>query len=251
MEQLQVMKKEITEHLLEIDRQFFHSSAVESHFHKNRVPSGVYRLLTSLIPMGQVLDLGCGFGNLAGELARGGFAGQYLGLDYSPSFIEAAGERAAWFKALPGFEADFKLADLSSSAWAEGLTPGAYEGVVAFSVLHHLPGAQLRKNLLDQIRELLTPDGRLFLSNWQLERMPEVEESLLPWETVNLSADLVEPGDLLVNWRAGRTGSYYIHHFTPEELHHLARKTGFVVTEEFCPDSKDEDPGLYQVWRKN
>jgi SAM-dependent methyltransferase len=51
----------------------------------------LFRLIDRSEPM-SVLDFGCGYGALAGFLARDGFAFEYLGYDISPAMVDAARE---------------------------------------------------------------------------------------------------------------------------------------------------------------
>lgn len=70
--------------------------------------------LTELLPiarMRSVLDVGCGFGDLYDFLRRGGFTGQYTGIDFIPELIETG--RAAY----P--EADLRVGDVAEFAPGE------------------------------------------------------------------------------------------------------------------------------------
>ena len=74
-----------------------------------RIQPGVRRVLGSLDGDETILDLGCGNGELARTLARGGHRGAYLGLDFSLPLLADA-------ESVPeGFPAEFREADLTAT----------------------------------------------------------------------------------------------------------------------------------------
>lgn len=200
------------------------------------------KILEQINPEYDLLDLGCGNGELAHELARCAHAGSYTGLDFSPALLEqAAAGKPDNFR--------FLLADLSSANWETVLTGSPFNAVLAFAVLHHLPGLEMRQSLLRKVRTLLEPGGRFIHSEWQFLNSPRLAARLQPWETIGLSAGEVDSGDYLLDWRQGGTGLRYVHHFSAPELSELASQAGFEVVESFLSDGETHNLGLYQVWK--
>jgi tRNA (uracil-5-)-methyltransferase TRM9 len=115
-------------------------------------------------------------------------------------------------------------------------------------VLHHLPGRALRANLLSGLRASLQPGGRLIHSEWQFLNSPRLRSRLQPWESIGLTADQVDAGDYLLDWRSGGSGLRYVHHFSEAELADLAQESGFRVLETFYSDGEGGRLGLYQIW---
>ncbi|MCL4562333.1 MAG: class I SAM-dependent methyltransferase, partial [Chloroflexi bacterium] len=149
----------------------------------------------------------------------------------------------------------FLQADLSDPHWADGLTPASYDFVLAFAVLHHLPGRELRLKVLRAVRGLLAPGGQLVHSEWQFTHSPRLAARVLPWETVGLRQVDVDEGDALLDWRRqadgsaqGAPGIRYAHQYGEAELAGLAAETGFTIQETFYSDGDGGDLGLYQVW---
>ena len=105
-----------------------------------------HRLLLRRVPAGadRVLDVGCGAGTLARELAYR--AGQVDALDRDPMMVTLARGRAA--ANMTVIEADVLTADLPA---------GSYDAVVSMSALHHLPLAPA----LERLAGLLRPGGVL------------------------------------------------------------------------------------------
>src|SRR5512143_174878 len=93
--------------LIELNRDFYSRFGGAFSATRGRLQPGVLRILRSLRGDESVLDLGCGNGELARELAKRGHRGPYLGLDFSlPLLREAASQPA-------GFSARFVQADLT------------------------------------------------------------------------------------------------------------------------------------------
>ncbi len=69
-------------------------------------------------------------------------------------------------------------------------------------------------------------------SNWQFLNSPRLRKRIQPWTRAGLTADQVDPGDYLLDWRRGGEGLRYVHHFSPEELAELAAETGFRVIDD-------------------
>jgi tRNA (uracil-5-)-methyltransferase TRM9 len=228
--------------LLNLNRQFYQTFALPFSLTRHRLQPGVLRILEGVGPGEDLLDLGCGNGELAHELARCGHPGSYTGLDFSPALLEEA--RA-------GQPANFRFvqADLSSADWEVALRENRYNAVFLFAVLHHLPGVDLRLQLLRKVRMLLEPGGRFMHSVWQFLNSPRLTARVQPWESVGLSPTDVDPGDYLLDWRQGGTGFRYVHHFSEPELAELAAQSGFEVRESFLSDGENHRLGLYQVWR--
>ena len=232
--------------LLELNHQFYQTLAHQFSATRQRLQPGVARLLASLPPEANILDLGCGNGELARLLARGVHQGVYTGLDFSAELLSEARHN------LPtSFKATFHQVDLGSPSWDGVLPLPRYDIILAFAVLHHLPGQQLRQAVLQTVSRHLVSGGKFIHSEWQFLNSPRLRQRLQPWGSVDLSDEDVEAGDYLLDWRQGGYGLRYVHHFSPEELEVLAHETGFAILEAFLSDGAGGKLGLYQVWEYN
>lgn len=229
-------------HLLELNRQFYQAFALPFSATRQRLQPGVLRILETISPEDDLLDLGCGNGELAHELARCGHAGAYTGLDFSTPLLEQASL---------GQPSNFRFvqADLSSPDWDTSLQGEPYDAVLLFAVLHHIPGVEARLHILRKVKPLLAQGGRFIHSEWQFLNSPRLAARIQPWESIGLSQADVDPGDYLLDWRQGGHGMRYVHHFSEPELHDLAQAAGFEVMETFLSDGENGRLGLYQVWR--
>jgi SAM-dependent methyltransferase len=228
--------------LIELNAQFYQTFAVPFAATRQRIQPGVRRIVENFLPEGNLLDLGCGNGELARLLARRSWGYRYVGVDFSPGLL-AAGQDAP----LPA-NFTFVSADLTTPDWAASLKDAPPAAALAFAVLHHIPGEAARKRLIFQVRGLLPPGGRFIHSNWQFLNS-RLAARLQAWETAGLSAVDVDPGDYLLDWRAGGVGLRYVHHFSEAELSTLAAATGFQVEDSFYSDGEGGRLGLYQVWQ--
>lgn len=192
-----------------------------------------------------ILDLGCGNGEFARELAKRSHRGPYLGVDFSLPLLREAEEQPE------GFSAKFMEIDLTklSNFKEQLLVNRNWSVVTAFAALHHIPSVDLRLNILRVVNQLLKDDGVFIHSNWQFLNSEKLRARIQPWEAVNLSASNVDAGDYLLDWRSGGQGLRYVHHFDERELKELARASQFQVVDTFYSDGETGNLGLYQVWQ--
>jgi SAM-dependent methyltransferase len=237
--------------LLVLNRQFYQTFAGQFSTTRLRLQPGVRMILEWLPHSGYILDLGCGNGYLATQLTHTHQGATYVGLDNSPGLLEVARQACAGQKNIT-----FHLADLTSPAWeldlaaAPGIrSPLQFNTILAFAILHHIPGVPARTIILKKIRSLLQPDGRFIHSEWQFLNNPRLRLRIQPWEMVSLSQQEVDPGDYLLDWRQGGRGLRYVHHFSESELAELADECGFSIAETFYSDGEGGNLGLYQVWQ--
>jgi SAM-dependent methyltransferase len=228
--------------LLELNRQFYQTFALQFSATRQRLQPGVLHILEGISPQDNLLDLGCGNGELAHELARCGHAGSYTGVDFSPALLEQASTGQP-----PNFR--FVQADLTSPDWDAAIAGNFYDAVLLFAVLHHIPGIELRQQVLRKVKALLAPNARFVHSEWQFLNSPRLVSRIQPWEAIGLSQSDVDPGDYLLDWRQGGQGLRYVHHFSEDELKQLAEAAGFVVNESFLSDGENSRLGLYQIWQ--
>ncbi|WP_397383918.1 class I SAM-dependent methyltransferase [Prosthecobacter sp.] len=96
-----------------------------------------------------ICDFGCGSGEMACRLGRLGY--RVTGLDVSPELIEVARERAQ----LEGVSDNVKF--IVADGASVNLTNGAFDAVLAMSVVHHMP----LDDALNALERLLCPGGRV------------------------------------------------------------------------------------------
>jgi len=247
------MDARTTQTLLDINDQFYQTFAAAFAATRRRIQPGIHRVLASIPPDGRWVDLGCGSGALSAEWARQQRRGLYLGLDFSEELLAEARQTAAE-TSHPGLEIRFGCANLGLPDWSAGLEEGSFDGALAFASLHHLPGYDLRLNILRQVRRLLKPGGIFYHSEWQFQHSPKLLARRQPWRAAGLDEAMLEPGDTLLDWRYAlpgqpeTTGLRYVHLFSLEELQELAAAAGFKIIETFESDGEGGRLAVYQQW---
>lgn len=238
------MNDDVAIRLIDLNRQFYQTFAVQFAMTRGRLQPGVRHVLAALPLDADVLDVGCGNGELARELARRGYTGTYLGMDFSEGLLSVAR------RGLPD-NFSFLQVDLSALDWDRPLQGWKAAFVFAFAVFHHLPSHLLRSRLLADLRTHLLKGGRLVHSEWQFLNSPRLKTRIQLWESIGLAVDQVDEGDYLLDWRAGGSGLRYVHHFSEVELADLAQACGFRVLETFYSDGQGGKLGVYQMWENS
>jgi len=262
------MDTAIAAKLIELNREFYQTFGRAFSETRQRLQPGVRRVLDSLDGSERILDLGCGNGEVARELARRGHCGSYLGLDFSLPLLTEAERQPN------DFTANFAQADLTSDNWdrvvasehssaSEAISLSnrgllrrekhpprndIFDIVFCFAVLHHIPSESLRLNILQKIRALLAPEGNFILSNWQFLNSDKWRKRIQPWERIGLSSSDVDDGDYLLDWRHGGEGLRYVHCFNEDELILLGAESGFAIQKSFHADGEGGRLSLYQRW---
>jgi len=239
------MDSSTAKRLIELNRAFYTRFGESFSATRHRIQPGVRRVLELLKGDESILDLGCGNGELARELAKRGHRGSYLGVDFSPPLLQEAEVQPE------GFSARFLQADLTQLSAVSGQlsVAGGWSVVTAFAVLHHIPSRELRSSILRIVHRLLNYQGLFIHSNWQFLSSKKLKARIQPWETAAFSESEVDAGDYLLDWRSGGKGLRYIHHFDEEELTKLANASKFRIMDTFYSDGDGGNVGLYQIWK--
>ena len=234
------MKNEIVAEIIEVNRQFYQSFGNEFSATRGRIQPGVRKILERIKQDVSILDLGCGNGVFARQLAKAGHTARYLGVDFSIPLLENA------MRIPESFPAKFLALDITKKEWS--VISGQFSLITSFATLHHIPGEETRLRILKNIRKHLAPSGQFIFSNWQFLNSERLVKRIQSWGVVGINELDVDEGDYLLDWRRGGRGFRYVHYFNEDELFHLAEKSGFRILETFYSDGATGDLGLYQVW---
>ena len=239
------MKIQTVARLLTLNKQFYQTFGHEFSSTRLHLQPGVLQVVDGLAGDESILDLGCGNGELARELMRRGHCGPYTGVDFSPPLLEVA--RHGWEDA----PATFIRADLTGVDWDRKIVASLtrpFDLVTAFATLHHIPGQDMRLNILNKARAMLREGGKFIHSEWQFLNSAKLKDRIQPWEDAGLTPEDVEEGDYLLDWRSGGRGLRYVHHFNEAELETLAAASRFRVRQTYHSDGANGLLALYQVW---
>ena len=118
-----------------------------------------------------------------------------------------------------------------------------------FAVLHHLPGNELRLQILHKVRSLLPLEGA------SSTRSGSSSTARACWLASNPGKRSAYPQltstPVTTCWIGARGVRDYAMctHFSETELEELAGLAGFEVVETFLSDGENQRLGLYQVWQ--
>lgn len=241
------MDESIQAQLLRINREFYTRFADAFAGTRTGAQPGWERIIPYLPPRCQVLDLGCGNGRLARFLDERLVDVVYTGIDGSPALVALAEQATA---SLAHVQATFATADLTAAGWERALGTAQHDAVTVLAVLHHIPGSTARRAFLITAAGFLREGGVLILSNWRFLYNDRMRRKIVPWETIGLSHDDVDPNDFLLDWRRDGAGWRYVHQFEPDEVNVLAKVTGLRLVEQYEADGREGNLSLYSVLQK-
>ncbi len=185
-----------------------------------------------LKPGMKILDMGCGEGRHAIELAKRGY--QVTGVDISPALIKAASARAQQL----GLEIDFRVDDIRKF-----YVQDEYDAVILmFVVLGDSGKDEDDFAILRNAYRSLKPGGKLLASFLNAARQFKRE---------NVKFDL---NTSTIRWSADVEINKILHHFThpvrlyfPSEAQLLIKCSGFEVTGIFGDPFRGEEPIMRPV----
>jgi len=240
------MDRKTAAKLISLNSEFYQTFASQFSSTRMRLQPGVMQILDRFPLNADILDLGCGNGEIARELIRRDHRGTYMGIDFSPELLNLARRRVTDH---PNFH--FFQADISTPNWFPKLanTHTKFKIITAFAALHHIPSRYLHLQLLNTTLKLIQIDGCFIHSNWQFLNSEKLRSRIQQWSEIGLTETDVEGGDYLLDWRQGGRGLRYVHHFSEDELSSLASETHFEIIESFYSDGDGGNLGLYQIWK--
>jgi len=203
-------------------------------------------------PPMRVLDVGCGNARFARSLNdRLGDGFRYTGVDENAALLDRARDTLA---GMPSVGAELLRADVLESVECDALPRGAFDLVVAFGLLHHVPGFESRRSLLLALADRLGDHGMLVVTAWQFADRARFEKHLVPWsEQTNAFDPPIDPrqleeGDHLLSFDGDRAALRYCHHCSEDELDRLAAALPLTPRPRFSADGRSGDLNRYLVF---
>ncbi len=129
---------------------------------------------------------------------------------------------------------------------------------VCFGFMHHVPGADLRRCVVDELVARTRPGGVVAISLWRFmndERLARKARAAdaaasqsAPWP--GFDASELEPGDHFLGWQGEDGPLRYCHHFEEEEVDSLAARADAVEAARFSADGASGDLNRYLILRR-
>ena len=207
-----------------------------------------------------VLDVGCGNARFAQFLHdRLELPFSYLGIDASSALLEHAQDRLRRLQELrPTLLSDCQVRrfDLVSGDAEEALPAGAFDLLVVFGLMHHVPGRETRAKLLTTLARGLGRAGTFIVTFWQFGAHERFQKKFRSWKSFNQASrrplDLaqLEAGDQLVSWGEDPAAQRYCHFVSPEEAQLLLSNLKLRCLDAFSADGNTGDLNQYYLLRR-
>jgi len=241
------MKPITLQRLNSINRLFYQTTAAEFDATRGRPWPG-WEVLVPYIkrePNGaafSVLDVGCGNGRFGAYLADAlELEIDYHGLDNNDDLLDYA---AVTLRDAPGMAYTLERRDVV-------LNPpeiGAFDLVVAFGLMHHIPGYANRQAFMQQLAARVKPGGVLAFACWRFYEYERFTKRLIDWPE-DLASE-VETGDYLLDWRRGEVAWRYCHYVDDAEHAALIDASGMHELHSYRADGADNRTNQYSLLRK-
>lgn len=201
-----------------------------------------------------LLDLGCGNGRFLTFVCESGLSNfTYVGTDTNQSLLREAQQVLTVHK-LNGklLELDIitALTEKNLHQLLKVTETTNYDLIVSFGVLHHIPSAQLRIQLVKQLLELLKTQGIAIISLWRFNDFARYQTKKLDPNQFGVSPDSLEPNDFLLGWKDRTDIARYCHSFTQEEVTQLLDELPAELVTSFTADGKEGGANIYLVLQK-
>jgi tRNA (uracil-5-)-methyltransferase TRM9 len=232
------MDKVTIQTLNQINRDFYNTVADDFDSTRQQAWSGWETLLPYLKTPLSVLDVGCGNGRFGLFLAQH-LTGpiQYHGIDNNSALLQHA------HVALADLDAEFETRDIIDHPPDKG----SYDLVAVFGVLHHVPGAEQRLELMHTLAQRVAPGGLLAFACWRFYEYERFRQRIVPWPA-DLAAD---PNDFLLDWRHGANAIRYCHYVDDTEHRALIQATGLKEVVSYRADGFTGDVNCYSLLQLN
>ncbi len=233
------MNKTTIERLNQINRKFYQITAASFDETRGNPWPGWETLVPHLQTPLSVLDVGCGNGRFGIFLAeKFGATIIYTGLDNNATLLKCA--QSALDRT--GIEYHLEDRDIVYHPPEEG----KFDLVALFGVLHHIPGSDQRRTLIQQLADRVAQGGLLAFAAWRFYDFERFRSRIIPWPD-----DLeVEPHDYLLDWLRDVHAIRYCHFVDDFEHADLIAASGLTEIITYRADGRTNDLNCYSLLRR-
>lgn len=169
----------------------------------------------------KILDYGCGNGRLL-ELISGKNI-EYTGVDVSQKLIDIAKNK---YKS-----ENIKFYKINTSQSSLAFENNYFNTIYSIAVLHHIPGKELRREIVKEIYRVTKPGGCIVITVWNLWQKRYIKNIFKNWLGKIIGESKLDWNDCYVTFKnnQGKVFNRYHHAFMKRELKKLFSKAGFKI----------------------
>lgn len=210
-----------------------------------------------------ILDLGCGNGRFISWLDElltknahndtpnsSNPRVSYTGLDSNQFLLKKAKEQAT--KAKNNISCSFIQSDIVQNLIDSDTINSSlesYDLIVAFGVIHHIPGESTRHTFIRQISKLIKPQGYACIAAWDFTTIPSLMKRSQPLAESSIILD-PEPQDYLLDWQRGSEAYRYCHFVSDQEMQALWSGTDLEIVLHYQADGPTQASNSYWIVQK-
>ena len=239
------MDNETIQQLNAINREFYATTAHEFSKTRGNPWPGWEELIPHIeqLNLGEechVLDVGCGNGRFGVFLAdRLDIPVDYHGMDSNPTLLFEAREALVNHSNVSSSRLEERDVVISPP---DGFT---YDLVVAFGLIHHIPGYEQRQSFIQELAQCVNAGGLLVYASWRFYEHERFRKRIVPWS--DDLKDRVEKHDYLLDWQRGEHAIRYCHYVDDAEQGALNVLTDLKVTKTYSADGFNQYSLLQNV----
>jgi len=235
--------------LNELNRQFYETVGESFDATRQQPWEGWQQLVPDLTTTEQltVLDLGCGNGRwgifLVDQLPNSAI--NYTGVDENAFLLQQAAR--SLLSRVKVLELHHATMQSYLEKQLDQTNLSHFDNIVLFGVWHHVAGSEQRTELLRDLAQLLTPDGKLMISCWRFLRNKTLAKRQIDPSTCGIDPTTLEEGDYLLDWQRGKRALRYCHDTSLSQMQNHANSAHLTISTHFSADGKTGDLNDYYV----
>lgn len=217
------MNKQTQKELLDIVKRNYEEIAEDfSETRQKKLWPELYKLTEEVKDGDSVLDAGCGNGRLLEAFKDKQI--KYTGVDSGEKLIGLAKEK------YESQDFNFQIIDILELTKLPEIN---FNYVFCIAVLQHIPGKDLQIEVLRQLKNKVSIDGKIVLTVWNLWSQLKFRKLILKFALLKmLKKNKMDFGDVVFDWKNSQGESIskrYYHAFTKRALKKLIKKAGLKI----------------------